>query len=55
MYLSATMQLYYNYPNETQVGVDEAGRGCLLGPVVAAAKCRRTATKGVGSTMYDPI
>jgi ribonuclease HII len=37
MYLSATMQLYYNYPNETQVGVDEAGRGCLLGPVVAAA------------------
>ncbi|MDX5505913.1 MAG: ribonuclease HII, partial [Bacteroidota bacterium] len=24
-------------PNRTEVGCDEAGRGCLAGPVVAAA------------------
>lgn len=26
-------------PNEIQVGIDEAGRGCFAGPVVAAAAC----------------
>ena len=25
------------YPNQTEAGCDEAGRGCLVGPVVAAA------------------
>lgn len=28
---------YKNYVDEIQVGIDEAGRGCLLGPVVVSA------------------
>ena len=28
---------YDDQPQEVQAGVDEAGRGCLLGPVFAAA------------------
>ena len=28
---------YSDNPNEIEVGIDEAGRGCLLGPVYAAA------------------
>lgn len=28
---------YYKFPDEVQVGVDEAGRGCMIGPVFAAA------------------
>ena len=31
------METYFEKPNEVQVGVDEAGRGCMIGPVVAAA------------------
>lgn len=31
------METYFEKANEVQVGVDEAGRGCMIGPVVAAA------------------
>jgi ribonuclease HII len=31
------LELYYKYEDEIQVGVDEAGRGSLIGPVFAAA------------------
>lgn len=31
------MQFYYKSTNKTECGVDEAGRGCLAGPVVAGA------------------
>ena len=30
------MEIYYNI-DELEVGIDEVGRGCLAGPVVAAA------------------
>jgi ribonuclease HII len=31
------MEYYYKYPEEVQVGIDEAGKGCMIGPVYAAA------------------
>ena len=31
------MEFFYNYQNNFEAGCDEAGRGCLAGPVVAAA------------------
>lgn len=31
------LELFYDCSDEIQVGVDEAGRGCFAGPVVAAA------------------
>nr|QOI90483.1 hypothetical protein HWQ62_00347 [Pyramimonas orientalis virus] len=31
------LELYYEHPNEVQVGIDEAGKGCMIGPVFAAA------------------
>lgn len=31
------MELFFEKEGEVQVGVDEAGRGCMIGPVVAAA------------------
>jgi ribonuclease HII len=31
------MKIYYNKNNNFEAGCDEAGRGCLAGPVVAAA------------------
>lgn len=31
------LELFYNDPNEVQVGVDEAGKGCMIGPVYSAA------------------
>ena len=31
------METFFEKANEVQVGVDEAGRGCMIGPVVAAA------------------
>ncbi len=37
MYLFFTMKLFYNRKNQYEAGCDEAGRGCLAGPVVAAA------------------
>ncbi|MHA8065125.1 ribonuclease HII [Aquirufa sp. ROCK2-A2] len=34
--MKTTLQAYYS-PNAIEAGLDEAGRGCLAGPVVAAA------------------
>ena len=31
------LSTYYQYPDEVQVGVDEAGKGCMIGPVYSAA------------------
>lgn len=31
------LELYKDNVNETQVGIDEVGRGCFMGPVVASA------------------
>lgn len=31
------LELFYDFPQEIQAGIDEAGRGCFAGPVVAAA------------------
>lgn len=31
------LEHYYQYPEEIQVGIDEAGKGCMIGPVFAAA------------------
>ena len=31
------MGLFAHYSNQVEAGCDEAGRGCLAGPVVAAA------------------
>lgn len=31
------LKMYYEYPDELQIGVDEAGKGCMIGPVYAAA------------------
>lgn len=31
------LEFYYNYPDEIQVGIDEAGKGCMIGPVYSAA------------------
>ena len=31
------LNYYYEYPEEVQVGVDEAGKGCMIGPVYSAA------------------
>ena len=33
----------YLHKNKIEVGCDEAGRGCLAGPVVAAAVCKNGA------------
>ena len=35
--MKTMLELYMNDSDETQVGIDEAGRGCFAGPVVAAA------------------
>ena len=31
------LEFYYNHPEEVQVGIDEAGKGCMIGPVYSAA------------------
>lgn len=31
------LSFYYENPEEVQVGVDEAGKGCMIGPVFSAA------------------
>lgn len=31
------LSFYYEHENEIQVGIDEAGKGCMIGPVFAAA------------------
>jgi ribonuclease HII len=31
------LDYFYEYPEEVQVGIDEAGKGCMIGPVFAAA------------------
>lgn len=31
------LNTYYQYPDEVQVGIDEAGKGCMIGPVYSAA------------------
>lgn len=31
------LDYFYEYPDEVQVGIDEAGKGCMIGPVFAAA------------------
>ena len=33
------LQFFYEDPSEIQVGIDEAGRGCFAGPVVASSVC----------------
>jgi ribonuclease HII len=31
------LNTFYQYPDEVQVGIDEAGKGCMIGPVYSAA------------------
>jgi ribonuclease HII len=31
------LDTFYKYSNEIQVGIDEAGKGCMIGPVYSAA------------------
>ena len=37
MRIFVSMLLPYHFKTKTEAGVDEAGRGCYAGPVVAAA------------------